>query len=304
MADRDALSKLPEFKWRGKEYPIKSSRHSFRHENAEHRVSYGGLTLVEPLGPQNPTFSYVLPMDQGIARGPYSNLFAKVPTLARDMYDRTPGELTDPVFGIWTVIPVDFSSDLEATSRSGVECQVSFLWAPELDKDVKRRGGVDTVSGLASDAAALEKGITLVARKYDLPSKPPRIDALDLVVNVTGQVSRQIEKVQASLKRFTYQVEKTERFCRTLIKQTRDPDAFGAHREARRIRAAAIRTSKDLNAAASDVVQVSIQNAKSVLSVAFEFGMTAKELMAMNPTLAASPIVPPGTIVSVFGGGK
>ena len=110
--------------------------------------------------------------------------------------------------------------------------------------------------------------------------------------------------MQASLKRFTYQVEKTERFCRTLIKQTRDPDAFGAHREARRIRAAAIRTSKDLNAAASDVVQVSIQNAKSVLSVAFEFGMTAKELMAMNPTLAASPIVPPGTIVSVFGGGK
>jgi hypothetical protein len=300
MADRDALGKLPEFKWRGKAYPISNSRHSFRHELAEHRVSYGGLTLVDPLGPQNPTFSYTLPMDQGIARGPYTDLLKKIPTLARDMYDRTPGELTDPLFGTWTVVPSEFSSDLDAKMRSGVPVQLAFLWAPDLDKDVKRHGGVDSVAGLVSDANALDAVVEVIARKYDKNAKPPRINPLDAVSSVTGQLSRGIEKTQAKLKRITYQCEKTEAYTRRLLKQTRDPDAFGAVRESRRIRASAIRLQRDLNATSRDLVQVTIGQAKAVLTVAAEASMTAKELLALNVELAASPLVAAGTIVTII----
>jgi len=300
MTDRDALSKLPEFAWRGESYPVSSTKHSFRHETAEHRVSYGGLSLVEPLGPQNPTFSYDIPMDQGVARGPYSDLVKKVPLLARAMYDRTPGQLMDPLFGAWTVIPVEFAADTEATRRSGAACRVSYVWAPDLDQDVRRTGGVDTIADLASDAAALEQEVEIVARRYDPEARPPRINALDLISSITGQLSRNIEKVQAQVQRLTYQVEKTERFCVKLVKQTKDPDAFRLHRESRRIRASAVRTQKALNSLTRDITQVALAQTKSVLSVAFEFGMTVKELLSLNTELAASPVVEAGTVINVI----
>jgi hypothetical protein len=300
MATRDALSLLPGFKWREVEYPVTTCRYSFRHEQAEHRVSYGGITLYEPLGPQNPTFEYTLPMDQGIAIGPYSDLFKKVPSLAEAMLDRTPGPLVDPVYGTFTCVPVSYQSDVESTKRSGALVSASFVWAPDLDTDVPRTGGVDSIADMASDAAALDAEVERIARTYDRAARPPQINPLDLVSSVTGQISRNIEKVQAQLKHFTAKVEKTERYTAKLIKQTRDPDAFGAHREARRIRASAVRTQKEINALTRDVGQITIAQAKSVVSVAGEANMTVKELLSLNVELARGPLVPAGTVVNVY----
>jgi hypothetical protein len=151
-----------------------------------------------------------------------------------------------------------------------------------------------------SDANALDAAVEVIARKYDKGAKPPRINPLDAVSSVTGQISRGIEKTQAKLKRITYQCEKTEAYTRRLLKQTRDPDAFGAVRESRRIRASAIRLQRDLNATSRDLVQVTIGQAKAVLTVAAEASMTAKELLALNVELAASPLVAAGTIVTVI----
>lgn len=297
---RDALSLLPVFQWRGKKYPIESSRHSFRHDTAEHKVSYGGITLMEPLGPQNPTFQYVIPMDQGIARGPYQDLIKEIPNLAHDMYDRTPGPLVDPLYGQWTCLPLDFSSDLEARRRSGVPITVSFTWAPDLDTDVRRVGGVDTVSGLASDAGALDEAVTKLFRRHDTAARPPSINPLDLVASVAGTISHNIEKVQAQLKAFTAKVEATEAAVDKLINQTRDPDAFGVKREARRIRRSAIRTQKELVALTQDVGTITIAQQKNLLTIAAEEGMTIKELLSLNASLAKSPIVAAGTTVQVL----
>jgi len=299
MPTRDPLALLPEFKWRGVEYPISNARYSFRHEQAEHRIAYGGITLVEPLGPLNPTFSYSLPMDQGVARGPYKDLFKKLPALAAAMYDRTPGEIIDPVYGAWTVQPGEYTSDIEATLRSGAVVAISFVWAPEIDQDVPRTGNVESISDLAEDAQVLDATVERVARKYDKKAKPPSINPLDLISSVTGQISRNIAKTQAQLKTFTAKVEKTERYLNTLIKQTRDPDAFGAHREARRIRASAVRQQKQINALAKDIATITVEQTKNVITLAAEVGLTVKELLSLNVELAKSPLVLPGTTVNV-----
>lgn len=300
MANRDALSQLPEFSWRGELYPLESARHSFRHDNSEHRISYGGKSIIEPLGPQNPTFSYTIPMDQGVAKGPYKDLFTKVSKLARSLYDRTPGELVDPVYGNWIVTPTEYSSTLDARRRSGVPAEVGFVWSPDLDNDVKNTGGVGSLSGLASDAGALDEAVTILARKYDQAAKKPMMNPLSLVSNITGNLSRSIDKIKGKLQKFTYEVQKTEAFVGKLASQTRDPDAFGAHREARRIRASAIRTQKQINALVRDVGQITLAQNKNVLTVAAEAGMTVKDLLSLNTQLASDPVVKAGTIVQVY----
>jgi hypothetical protein len=284
----------------GVAYPIANARYSFRHESAEHRVAYGGITLYEQLGPQNPTFTYTVVMDQGLARGEYSGMLTKVPDLMASMYDRTPREIEDPLYGKWTVVPVDYQSELDAQKRSGAMVTVSFAWAPEIDQDVPRDGGVASVQGLVDDANALDEEITRIARVYDRAANPPQINPLDLAASVTGQLSRNVDRMNAQLSNLASRAEKTERYANTLITQFRDPDAIGAHRSARRLRSSATRMQKQINAAARDVGQVTIDQAKNVVSVAAEFGMSVKELLSLNVELARSPMVPAGTSVNVY----
>jgi hypothetical protein len=300
MADIDALSKLPEFAWRGTEWPILDSEYSFRHENAEHKLSFGDVTFVEGLGAQNPTFRYTIPMRQGIAIGAYKDLFLKIGKLEADIYNREPGPLVDPIFGRWTARPVEFSCRADGKSRDGVDVEVSFVWAPDLDEDVRGQAAT-SLADLRSDAAALDAEIEKMTRKHDVPPPGPTINPLDAVSAVTGQVDRALEKTKLALEDFAYRVEKTERYCKKVIRVAKDPDAFGAYRTARRIRTSAERTRKNIADLTANIVPIVVGQTKTVLTVAAENAMTVKELLAMNVQLAASPMVAAGTTVNTYG---
>jgi hypothetical protein len=301
MTDLDAYSRLPELKWRGVEYPCMRPRYSFRHEDAEHKLSFGDVTIVEPLGPRNPTFEYVIPMRQGIARGPYEDLFLRVPQLEADCYNREPGELVDPFYGVWTVKPTSYSSTGdERGGRDGLDVQVAFVWAPELDVDVQRHGGIDTISDLRSDGAKLDEEVEALARKYDEPYPGPSIDAFDAPGAVLGQIDRQADRLSAQIGDFARRVEEHERLVLKIQKRTKDPDAFGTHRTARRIRASSYRTQKAVVDVTRNVGPITIAQAKSVLSVAAEAGMTVKDFLSLNTALASSPVVAAGTTVNVY----
>lgn len=300
MADLDVFNKLPEFSWRGKKYPISESEYSFRHEDAEHKLSFGDVTIIDPLGPRNPTFRYTVLLRQGISRGDYEpNLFLQLGTFEADCYDRTPGPLVDPVFGQWTCKPTDFSVKSDARSRDGVDVQVSFIWAPSFDEDV-RGTAVTSLSDLRSEAGALDAEVEVISRKYDIPPPGPTINALDAPSAILGQIDRQAEKTRAQLGDFANRIEKTERYLRKVIKLARDPDAFGAHRTARRIRASAERSKRDINDLTANIITDTVGQAKNLITVATEAGMTVKEFLSLNPTLAAKPIVPAGTTVNVY----
>jgi hypothetical protein len=302
VATLDVLSALPEFEWRGVKYPITSARYSFRHDDAEHKLSFGEVTLREKLGPQAPTFVYTLPMRQGVAIGDYDpDLFKQVPKLEADCWDRVPGDLVDPIYGKWTCTPTEYSSEINPrTGRDGIDVQVGFVWAPNLDDDVRSTGGVQGIAGLRSDAGALDAEVEALSRKYDVPSPEPTINPLDAASAIAGQLDRNYEKISAQLSDFTRRVEKTERWTTQLIRDTRDPDAFGANRQARKVRASAERTKKEIADLTADIVQITVEQTKNVLTIAAEAGMTFKELASLNSAIAATPSVPAGTVIQVY----
>lgn len=299
----DALSLLPEFEWRGVKYPISAARYSFRHEDAEHKLSFGDVTLRDKLGPQAPSFSYTIPMRQGIAVGDYApDLFKQVPQLEEDCWNREPGDLVDPVYGKWLCTPTEYTSEVNVRGgRDGIDVQVSFVWAPTLDDDVRSTGGgVQAITGLRSDAAALDAEVERLARKYDEPSPEPTINPLDAISAIAGQLERNYQKISAQLADFSRRVEKTERFTAALIKVVRDPDAFGAHRQSRRMRASSERTRKQLQDTLNATIEVALTAPKTVLTVVAESGMTLKEFASLNPSLVSVPLIPAGTTVRVY----
>lgn len=300
MPDLDVYSKLPEFSWRGVEYPITDSEYSFRHEDAEHKLSFGDVTIIEPLGAQNPTFRYTISMRQGISRGPYKDLFLQVPDLEAACSDRTPGPLVDPIYGHWTVKPVEYRSRAGGRDgRDGIDVEVSFVWAPTIDEDV-RGTGARSLADLRNDAGALDAQVEAVARKYDVPPPGPTMNALDAPSAVLGQIDRQAEKVRAQLGSFAESVAKTERYLAKVIKVARDPDAFGAHRTARRIRHSAERSKKEIEDLTANIVSITIEQSKTLIATAAELGMTVKAFLSLNPTLANTPLLPPGIVVNTY----
>ena len=104
----DALSLLSEFSWRGIEYPILNETAGFRNEMTEHKVSFGDLTVIQPLGARAWTFSYKIPLRNGIMRGNYTGLFERVQSLAADCRLKTKGELYSPTFGVFQAVATSF----------------------------------------------------------------------------------------------------------------------------------------------------------------------------------------------------
>jgi hypothetical protein len=258
------------------------------------------MSVVEQLGRRNPTFHYTIPMQNNIASGPYKDLFKKVLQLDAAMRDRSPGKLTDPVWGNWQVKPVSFSSSTEANNRNGVNVDVEFIWAPELEQELVISGGIADINGLKDEAGKLDAAVTRLFHKHEEPSPGPSQNPLLIASGVTDQLDRAGDKVSAALNHFSYQTEKIERSTERLLRKTRDPDGYGIIRACRRQRASARRLLKIGINSSRTVYQVTAAQTKNVLTVAAETGMSIKEFALLNPTLLADPLVPAGTTINAY----
>lgn len=296
----DALSKLQEFSWRGVKYPITSAQYGYRHEAAEHKLAFGDVSVVEQLGRRNPTFSYTIPMQNNIASGPYKQLFKKVLSLDAAMRDRSPGPLTDPVWGNWQVKPVSLASSTEANNRNGVMVEVQFIWAPELEQELIISGGIADVAGLTDEAGKLDAEVKRVFSKNQEPSPGPATDPLSAIAGVGQQLDRAGDKISANIQRFSYQTEKIEAATVRLVRRTRDPDGYGIIRACRRQRASAARLLRQGLDPSRIIVPVVVGQTKHVLSLASELGMTVKEFALINPTALASPLIQAGTKINAY----
>lgn len=297
MTTIDALSQLPRFSWRGQEYPVIAASYSFRHEDAEHKLSFGNLALIEPMGPRNPTFRYTLAMRAGLG----AQWVELIPRLRDDCHDKTPGPLADPLYGEWTCKCTDFASSLDPRSnRDGANVDVSFLWAPSIDEDVPKESGVASIQNLRDEAAALDAEAKRVSRRYQEPAPEATADILSAAGGVLGQLDRGFGKLEATLDDFVGKVQKVENQATRLSNRFKGGDAIGLKRNARRLRGSAVRTGKQMADIGANVVQFTVNEVTNVLTVAAQAGMTFKELASLNPTIVQSPEVAPGTIVNVY----
>lgn len=293
----DALSELAPFSWRGETYPLLRRRVSFRHEGVEHVIQYRDFAVVEQLGVQGLTFSYTLPMRQSVAKGPYRNLFGeKLAVLTRDMLNREPGTLYDPVFAkTFRCTPAAYDDETDPVKRCGTDVSVEFKYAPELTDEDQALLDLAGVPGLASEAGALDAAVATADWAQE-PSPEPSVDVLQAADGVVSQGLAQVDKFSASLDDFALKMENIEKTC----ERAENPQNWSIRDSARRNREAAIRLKRRLSEnPATKLRQFATRSQRLVTDLAKEVGMTVEEFLRLNPSLVRLPYVPAGTVVIV-----
>ena len=289
----DALSKLPFFEWRDQKYPLLERKVSFAHEGATHRLQYRDNDFVEMVGAHSLSFRYTLPMRQGIASGPYKDLFIQgYPLLFAACRDREKGVMVDPVLGEFVCVPQMWSDDMDVLKRDGTDVQVEFTHAPEVDEIEDLRA--ITLQGVTSSAGALDAELAKVDWQQE-PSPEPTMDVLNAISGFGAQLEAQRDRIGAALEDFAYKNEKIDQ----QIDRLKNPDVWPLKRAARRNRAAATSAAKRLSNPTEEIVETVTNYGRTVSSLAAEVGMTVQELLAQNPQLARSPFVRPGVAVNV-----
>jgi hypothetical protein len=294
MADLDVLGKLPLFRWRDQEYPVLTRQVSFAHEGAEHRLQYRDNDFIEQLGAHSLMFTYTLPMRQGIASGPYKDLFTTgYPLLFAAMRDREKGVLDDPILGEFVCTPVSWTDDLDVAKRDGTDVRIEFKHAPDVDEVEDLRA--ITLQGVTSDAGALDAELTRVDWQQE-PSPEPTMDALNAISGFGAQLEAQGGKVSAALEDFAYKCEKVDQ----QIDRLQNPDVWPLKRAVRRNRASSVALAKRAKDPTKEIVALTVNHTRTLVELSRENGMTMMELLEQNPALARSPYVPQGVAINVL----
>lgn len=294
MASTDALGKLRLFQWRDQSYPVRARQVSFAHDGAEHRIQYRDNDFIEQLGPHSLMFSYTLPMRQGIASGPYKDLFTTgYPLLFAAMRDREKGVLVDPVLGEFLCTPESWSDDMDVALRDGTDVRIEFKHAPDAEEveDLK----AITLQGVTSDAGALDAELKKVDWQQE-PSPEPSMDALNAISGFGAQLEAQGGKATAALEDFALKCEKID----NQIDRLQNPDVWPLKRAVRRNRAAAVALAKRAKDPTKEIVQTTVNYGRTISALAVEVGMTIADLLEQNPALARSPYVPQGAVIHVL----
>lgn len=290
----DALVALPRLSWRGIEVPITGNRTAtFAHDDVRHKLSFRDNKIVESLGASNWSFSYTIPMRQDIARGPYRNLYTEVlPRFILACRDRTPGDLVDPELGLFLCKPTEFTSTLDVTKRDGTDIQVEFVLAPPFEEPDFEILGTLSVDAIATQAGLLDGEVATVDWEQEEPPEPS-LDPLTAIDSVGRQIEFAANRVSNKLDDTAFRLEKLE----DTIDRLENPQNWPLRRSSRRLREATIRAKQRGDDPLRRIITVTQRYNATVGAVARDADMTVDELLALNPGLAGSPLVPQGSQV-------
>jgi hypothetical protein len=296
----DALSKLPDFEWRGVLYPVLSAHFGRRYETTDQKESFGKFQFIDMLGPTNWIFDYTLGMRNGISvESKYGkDLFGKIIQLEKDCANRERGDLVDPIWGLWECVALSFEGDIEALRRDGVDVKVSFKYKPEIDdtRDVSG-AGILSVGQLYSEAKDLDAALALVKWKRPEDAPGATADLLGAISGFGARIQRAGDKIAAGLERYAEQMHKIDRQLSAL----KDPANASVRRSVRHCFTSAKRLTKNISDTQRQTKQIVIRHTKDVLAIAKDGGMTIQELLKLNPGLSATPMVPQGTKARLYG---
>jgi len=293
----DLLKLTAPMTWRGTIYPVSARRATFRHNGVEHVIQYRDYERIEQLGAHGLTFSYTIPLRQNIARERYQNAFTvSMPQLFRDMLDRTPGTLFDPILNkTFTCVPRLYDDTTDVLKRDGTDAQIELRHSPPLNEEDPALADIPTLAGVTSSTRLLDDEVARADWRQE-PAPEPSIDALQAADGVLSQGMAQIGKASAALHDFAFKMEKLEATC----ERAENPQNWGILDAARRNREAATRLNQRLTEnPATKLRRMTTRSLMLLADLAREVGMTLEELLRLNPTLARLPYVPAGAIVTV-----
>jgi len=320
----DVLKQLPVLSWRGIEVPITARSISFSQTQAKQKFSYRDNSYIESLGADNIGFSYTIPFRQDIAKGPYVDLFVDVlPRFLEACRRNTAGDLNDPVLGIFRAKCTNFSSTLSPDRRDGVDVEVSFIQAPEIDAVEALPSSIQGISELDDQAGALDDQVALAdftqtavdsltgelqlraeteieTLLAGIQSSSINLGPPDAFQDLFGQIDgfgRQVErfgnKISAKLDQASFKLEKMERTISVLG----NPKNWPLQRSSRRLRGNIESVKKTLSNPGKSVLSYTVKFAQGIADIAAKLGMAVNDFVKLNPTLARRISVQAGTVV-------
>lgn len=247
------------------------------------------------LGTQALTLSYTLAIRQGVAVAPFSDLFVSgYAQLFADMQNRERGTLVDPVLGPLQCVPGSYRETADPNKRDGVDVTVDFTQSYTTDELDTLPAG-PSVSGLASDAAALDAALTANDSFKQEASKDGKLDILTAIGGVGSQIQQGVSQNRAALDDLSGKLRSIDEQADAL----ESPQNFGIQQSARNL-LEQIRLLKG-HASGKRIVSVTQRYAKTLNAIAAENDMTLEELLRLNPDLASMPVVPQGAVVRLRG---
>ncbi len=293
----DVFQLLPKLQWRGALYPVTDRNVSFLHENVDHRIQYRENDFPEPIGPHSFLFKYTIPMREDLAKGPYKNLFNEgLLVLVRDMRNKEPGDLIDPVCGPFRCVPVSFSETTDINKRDGTDVQIEFLHSPRInDSDPVLPKSVTGIVGLVGESGLLDGELKLQDWNQQ-PSPEGSTNAIAAINGVIRQGLRQVDKIASGLDALSLEMQKIE----DSVDVAENPQNWRIRDSARQTRLDIVEAKRRLSENPNTKLRrLTTKSNTTVSSLAKEVGMTVQELLTVNPSLSKSPRVAAGIKINV-----
>ncbi len=284
--------------WRGQSLPISSRTVSFSHDNVQHKFTYRNGNIIETTGAQSWTFSYTIPMRENLRIGPFEALFSQGLTrLVRNMRDKRPGILIDPVYGQFQCAPGSFADNIDVNLRDGTDIEIQLMHSPDIDDVSEELKNTPDVRQIESEARTLDEQVQ-VSGVVGLNNKPPEptTDIFSAIAGVGRQIELRGNQTLNALERYIFEVEQIE----NAVDRLEDPSTFSLKRRSRRARDTAHRAKDRLQNPFRRIKTVTFDYAQTISSIAADAGMTVKEFLDLNPLLAALPEIPPNKPVNLF----
>lgn len=288
----DVFKSLPRMSFRGVECAVLGRSMQFQHGRAEHSFLYRDKSQIEQQGKRNLQFSYTLCFRESIESGSYRKLFSeRLPAFRTAFEDRTPANLVDPFYGTLRVAP-DSWSEQEAVGdrgRDGLDVAVTFIEAPPQTESSKQPAA--TPRGVQQDAQRIGQAFAATFAALPEVLDPELSNPLDLLSAVLDQADRFAEKIGAALGQVINRAERAERD----VIQLADPQQWPLRQELRQLQLRCRDLRKNLATTTRVVRELFLDADTPLKDVAAKTKSSLRELLELNPGIAAQPIVPSGT---------
>ena len=302
----DVFKSLPPLNWRGVDYPVTSRNVSFAHEEVQHKLERRNQDLIEMTGAHNFTFTYTIPMREGLFRGPYSAMFINgLRRLLADCKNKRPDTLIDPIYGEFRCVPTSYNDETDIQRRDGTDIRVEFRHAPEEGEDFNPT--IPTINAVVSDGRDAEFAAVIVEQSTNTPANiaavivpeadpgsPGGTDLLSAINGFGQQIIGFGQRINANIDNQIYRMQKLEDTANTLA----TPESWILRRESRKSRDSSNQLRKQYSAV-NAVRTVVNATPRSVASLAAELGVSVSDLAKANPGIVRSPIIRAGTVIIV-----
>lgn len=296
---QDQFVQLPHLTWRDIILPVADRSHRFSHEGTDHQIIYRNGVAVEMTGAGARVFQYLLPMREGVTKGPYGGLFSRTLMQFFRAYhdDKSPGILYDPIYGPVLCVPQEWDETTDMGKRDGVDVRVGFkVHTPDDGAQTEASPSLDS---LTTDARRLDEEVAVAPWPRQVPPPPATSDPLSVASGVIQQGNWAVTRSRANVHAVAMRMGEVEDAAAEAEKNGAPGMGF-VRQDARRARLRATRLAEaPPREVASEAMQITVEASQDIFTLAKSTGMTVQELIQFNPFLARSPKTQRGTRIWV-----